>query len=1561
MKNVLKWISILLLSLITLLTILALLLYFPPVQNWVVKQVASYASEKTGMEISVEHVNLEFPLDLGLENVKVIQQNDSLPQVKDTIADIEKTVVDVQLLPLFRKQVMIDDLDFKKLKVNTASLVHSMRFKGSVGHLNVKSHGVGLDKENINVNNALLSDARISIELSDTVPEDTTPSTNFWKLNLAALKVKNTDFTLHMPGDTLSINAFLGKTSAQDGFMDFNKGLYQINHLDWKNGRVKYDNNFKVRVKGLDANHIFLDSLNLVADSFYFCKSDIRVKVLAGSFKEQGMGLRVNALNGPFAMDSTRLYLPDLYLKTPTSELKLKYIMDMNAFADKDPGKMLATVHGTVGKPDLLLFMDGAPKPFLRKWPNQPLAIDGSLNGNLEKIFLEELSLRLPTAFNVKVDGWAEQLLNTDKLGFNVDLDAHTYNLGFVTAMLDPALMKQIRIPSGIGVKGKFKGKGPNYQADFTAREGGGSLRANATIDIKRMAYKATATASALAIQHFVPNQGLHPFTGYVKVDGVGTDVFSPRTHLNATAKVQKFAFDKYSLDNMNAVATIANGKAHAKIDSKNSLLKGLFQVDALMNTKNLQATVSADLGKADLYHLRLVDSPLLITLCGHVDVSTNMKDYYKVQGLVSDMTIVDKDSVYHPTDVVLDILTRKDTTHAVVDCGDFHLNMNADTGYEHLMKSGNGFVAELQKQMKERVIDQAALRKHLPNICLLLQTGKYNFISSMIAHYGYTFKHADIDMDSSPIEGLNGKLSMDSLVLIDDSIRIDTIRLKFASNNDKMAYEGYVRNTKENTPTFTAKFNGGIVERGAFVNADIYDQNDRLGLQLPIIATMEREGIRAQFSGSDLILGYKKFSYNKDNYVLLKEGGRVLADLKLKAADGQGIQVYSDSTNVDALQDITVGLHKFNLDEVLSVIPYAPKVSGIMNGDFHAIQTKEDLSVSSDIAIANMAYEGCKMGNLETQFVYMPKSDGTHQVDGILLSESNVVGTVKGTYKSEGDGYLDAKLNMDKMPMQIVNGFIPDRIIGLRGFGEGELDIKGPLSKPDVNGEIYLSSTYLFSEPYGIEMRFADDPVRIQNSKLLFENFEMFANNNSPLTITGNYDFSDLDNMTMDIRMRAQNFLLIDAKENPRSEAYGKAYVNFFGIMRGPMNNLDMRGKLDVLGSTDMTYVLKESELTTDNQLEELVKFTDLKDAKENLVVDRPTIDGFKMNMSISVDEAAHIVCALNAEHSNYIDLMGGGDLRMSYSASNLALTGRYTLSNGEMKYALPIIPLKTFHIKDGSYIEFTGDAFDPTLSITATEDIKASVNAGENNGRQVDFECGVKLSQTLNHMGIEFIISAPSDASVQDELNTKSTEERSKLAISMLASGMYLADGNTNSFSMNTALASFLNSEINNIAGNAMRTLGLDLGMTVDNSTNSAGALHTDYNFRFAKRFWNNRLSFIIGGKVSTGAELDQGRKDNNFFDNVELEYRLNKSASQYLRAFYDNSAYDWLEGPIGQYGVGFLWKRKLQHFKDIINFKSDDPVAPAPTKRNAPTPKERTDSTGRDSVAVKNVDKK
>ena len=119
MKKVIKWIGIAVLIPILLCLLLTVLIYLPPVQNWAVKKVAAIASEKTGMEISVGHVSLAFPLDLQLDDFKAIKQNDSLPQVRDTIADVHRLVADVRLLPLFRSRVVIDELSFHQARINT--------------------------------------------------------------------------------------------------------------------------------------------------------------------------------------------------------------------------------------------------------------------------------------------------------------------------------------------------------------------------------------------------------------------------------------------------------------------------------------------------------------------------------------------------------------------------------------------------------------------------------------------------------------------------------------------------------------------------------------------------------------------------------------------------------------------------------------------------------------------------------------------------------------------------------------------------------------------------------------------------------------------------------------------------------------------------------------------------------------------------------------------------------------------------------------------------------------------------------------------------------------------------------------------------------------------------------------------------------------------------------------------------------------------------------------------------------------------------------------------------
>lgn len=1527
MKKVLKGIVITILGVALLFVLLTVLLYFPPVQNFIVHQVASYSSRKTGMDISVHRVNLAFPLDLGVDGVKVIQQNDSIPQQKDTVADIDRATVHVQLMPLFHGRIMVDELSFHKMKVNTTNFIHKARIQGNIGKLLLCSHGIDLSMKHINVNHCEISDANIDVALSDTVPPDTTPNTNFWKINIHRLHVHHTLFTLHLPGDSMRVTSALGDLTAREGYLDLYRSLYSIESLNWRKGSLRMDRPFEVytRRNRLDFNHLFLNNMALDVQHFRYVSDSLNIQILKAQFREQRSGLVVNSFRGSLALDSLKLRIPDFYLQTPESELQARVNLDLNAFDDYHPGILDASIHGSFGKQDLMRFMGNMPVSFRQSWPNYPLNIEGSFRGNKRYTLFSGLTIILPTAFHLQANGYLASLTNQKHLRARVRLNAHAYHLHFLKALLDPSIAQKVNIPDGIGIQGLFTVDGKQIGGDFQASQGGGSLRAKGTVDVSRKTYHASLIARNLPLQHFIPYQGLHPFSGDIIATGQGTDIYSSHTSLKARARVLKCTFGGYDFSRIIVHTVLLGGRIHASVDSHNPLLMGKVDLSARIDIKPIEAFVNADLSKIDLYHLKIADTPMTAGFKGVVNLITDQRDYIMTKGLVSNLVFSNGKKTYRPENINLDLLSHRDSTHAFVDCGNFRLKMDGRGGYKQLLSQARHLKEETLKQFEARHIDQKNLYQRFPSVHVYMTSGNDNFVYHILEHYGYHFKNAEMDLTSSPVKGLNGYIHLDSLVF--NKVCLDTIQALVNTENDVIKYNVKVANNKDNPQyTFKALASGNLTEQGSEIRVKLYDEQNRLGIDVGLAALMESHGIRVRLTDTHPILGYKQFTANDDNSVFLGDNRRISANMILKSSDGTGIMLSSNDNNQDVLQDLTFSMNHLKLERLFQILPYTPDISGVMNGDFHVIQTKDQLSVSSDIDVKDMIYDKCPMGDVGTEFVYIPKEDGSHKVNGILLKDGQQVATIDGSYHSQGAGYLDAKLGLEKTPLQLLNGFVPEQLFGFKGYGEGTLTVKGPLSKPIVDGEVYLDSSYIYSEPYGVSMRFANDPVRIVGSHLLFENFEMFAYNNSPLDIAGNFDFSNINRMMLDIRMRAHNFELINAKENPRSTSYGKAFVDFFGSMKGPVDNLKMRGMVNVLGATDMTYVLKESELTTDNDLNELVKFTDFKDSAAT-VINRPKLQGLDMTLGIKVDEAAHILCSLNATHSNYIDLEGGGDLTMTYNPiDRLRLRGKYTLNNGEMKYSLPVIPLKTFTIQNGSFIQFTGDPMDPKLNITATEPVTVSVSEGKDIGRSVDFVCGVQLSQTLRKMGMQFIINAPSDITIQDELNTMSIEERGKIAVTMLATGMYMNNGNTSKFTMNSALSSFLNSEINMIAGNTTRSLGLNLGMTVNSSTNSVGELHTDYNFKFAKRLWNNRFSFIVGGQLSSGADIEQSRRNDSFFNNVELQYRLNQNASQYLRAYYNNNYYDWLEGQIGEYGVGFTWRRKLQHFKDIFNFKSD-----------------------------------
>ena len=1546
MKKAFWWILIILLSPVLLFLVLTVLLYLPPVQNWAVDKVTAIASEKTGMDISIDRINLSFPIDLSIDHFRVNKSQQPTAdgqQLNDTIADVERMVVDVQLWPLFSSKVVINELEVTNTQFNTLDMVAAAQVKGRFSRLFMASKGIDLDKQTVDLNGSRLEEAYLDIQMADSIPEDTTTSEpTLWKIYVDSMTVDRSDVVFHMPGDTMSVSAHMGTLTAREALIDLGTQTYTVGSVDWLNGAVKYDQNYQPHIEGLDYNHIELSDITVGIDSIYYCDPTLRLHLRQVALKEKS-GLAVTHLSGPVAMENGAVKLPKFRLSTPYSDIDVELDMPLSLMEPVDPGKMRLRMNASLGKQDLMPFMADLPVAMRQRWPEYPLTVSGLLKGNMQHMDFHDLEVALPTAFHATATGFAANLDNPDMLRADVQFKANTQNLGFVMAMMPRDMQRDYRIPP-LSAQGRVKADGQQYFADITAREGKGMVKAKGSFHATAMRYDADIKIRDLNVHHFMPRDSIYTLSADVTAKGQGTDFLSPRTRLVADAKIHHVGYGKLNIDNITAHALVGDGKAHANLVSRNPLLQGAVNFDALLSKTRFDGTLSTDFQTLDLYKMGVTPDPLTIGLCGHFDVNSDLKLTHHATGFINELFIKDSIHVYRPTDVDLALHTTPDTIFARAQSGDFIVKLDASGNYEELLDQFTLLGDSAMAQLERKTIDQPTLRKLLPTMRMTLESKRENSVATFLkASADVDFKDMLFDVSTSAEAGINGRGYIHSLTI--SELRLDTINFSLIQRNERLSFGGQIRNNKKNPQfVFNALFDGILQERGATLGVRYYDADDKLGARIGAQAEVVNGGLSLHLVPARPTLGYKEFAVNSDNFLFLGTSGKVKAKVDLRADDGMGIRLYSEETDPDALQDLTLSLHQFNLEEVTSVIPYAPRMSGVLNGDYHVVQDASgQFSVAGDMGVRNMTYERCPIGNVSTEMVYLQKENDAHAIEARLMKDNNEIGMLTGTYYNEGEGSLDAKLQLEHLPLSMVNGFVPDQLCGLQGFGEGELTIQGPLSRPEVNGEVYLSDSYLESIPYGVKLRFDDDPVRIQHSNLLFENFTVYAHNDNPLNVQGNVDFHDLDKIMVNLRMQAKNFQIIGAKEHAKSVAYGKAFVNVFAMMNGSLENLNMRGRLEVLGSTDMGYILRDTPITTDNQLDGLVKFTDFSDTTQTAVT-RPPINGFRMDMTLNVSNGAHIMAYMNADHSNYIDLMGGGTLRMLYSpADNLQLTGRYTLSNGEMKYALPIIPLKTFTIQDGSYIEFTGDPMNPTLNIAAKERTKATVTGANGVGRSVAFDCGVNITRTLNDMGLEFTLDAPEDMQLHGELQAMGIEQRGKLAVTMLTTGMYLADGNTKPFSMNSALSSFLSSEISNLTGNALRTLDLSFGM--DKTTDATGQSHTDYSFKFAKRFLNNRLKLAVGGKVTTGAEMPGGR-NNSFFDNVSLEYRLDDTANKYLNVYFQNNSYDWLDGYTQKYGGGFIWRRTLQNFTDIFRFKDNSSMMSLPPIRNDSIKTKRND---------------
>ena len=1497
-----KWIrrvSWILLTPVLLFVILMILLYIPPVQNLLRREVTAYASKATGMQIQVERIDLRFPLNLLVRGVEVIQQ-------PDTLLSLESLNVRVQAWPLVKGKVEVDEVTLSQVAFNSANLIEGMKIKGVLGRFFLQSHGVDLSNELAVINQTELSDTHVQMLMNDTTttPKDTTASAPVnWKVDLHKLKLKNVSFSMQLPADSMRMAAHIGEAFINDAQADLKNQFYELKQFLLSGSSANYDTGAAKPGEGFDASHIAVRDIRIGLDSLLYKGRDMNAVIREFSMNERS-GLSITSLTGRAFSNDSIIRIPGIKLQTPHSEIDLSAQTYWELVNIPTTGRLSAGLNAYIGKEDVMLFAGGLPDSFKEAYPFRPLVVRAGTDGNLKQMQISRFTVDLPGAFSMKGGGILENLADSLTRSGTIGLDMITQNLNFLTALTGEAPNGTIVIPDSMNLKARVELKGPEYKANLHLKQGQGSMGVNAELNTSTEAYAADLKIDNLQLHNFLPKDSIYELSLSADAKGRGLDVMSYRALAKLNLSLDQLHYARYQLSNVHLTGALKGALVTANLTSDNALLKMTTDAEYNLAHRYPDGKVTVDVTQLDLHELGLMPQPMKRPLAFNLSAEARQNRVF---------------------------------TH--LTSGDMKLNLSARSGVNPLISQSTHFMDVLMKQIDEKALNHAELREALPTAILSFSAGKENPLAYFLATKNISYHDVSMKFGTAPDWGINGKAAVHALKM--DTLQLDTIFFTVKQDTTLMKLRAGVINGPKNPQfSFATTLTGEIRDRDAELLVDYKNGKGETGVLLGVNARPLFEGhgkgngIAFTLIPENPIVAFQRFHFNENhNWIYLHKNMRVYANVDMWDEEGMGFRVHSVPGDTVSLQNIDVEIRRIRLQEITSVLPYFPEITGLFSLEAHYIQTEKDLQLSAEASVDELSYERQRIGDVALGATWLPGEQGKQYLNAYLNHDQAEVLVADGKLvpTRTGKDSLEVNTTLEHFPLRVANVFIPDQMVTLFGDMDGNLNITGSTEQPLINGELVLDSVAVLSRQYGARFMFDNRPVQIKNNRLEFDKFAIYTTSKNPFTIDGYVDFRDMSRPMANLNMLAQNYTLLDAKRTRESLVYGKVFADFRATVKGPLDGLNMRGNVSLLGNTDVSYVLTDSPLTVQDRLGSLVTFTSFSDTTTVVRQEVPTVSlgGLDMVMMVHIDPSVRVKVDLDASNDNRIELEGGGDLSMKYTPQgDLTLTGRYTLSGGLMKYALPVIAAKEFAIDNGSYVEWTGNPMDPMLNFKATDRIRASVSEGENGGsRMVNFDVSVVVKNRLDNLSFAFDVAAPEDATVQNELTAMGAEERGKQALYIMVMKTYLGTGpigggggGLGKLNMGSALTSVLSSQINSLMGN-LKNASLSVGVE-DHDDSETGSKRTDYSFRYSQRLFNNRFQIVIGGKVSQGENATNDAE--SFIDNISLEYRLDRTGTRYIRLFYDKNYESVLEGEITETGVGIVLRKKLDKLSELFIFK-------------------------------------
>lgn len=1565
-KRLPRWCRIVLrvfLGLVIAVLLVPVLLYIPPVQDFAVRVATDAVYKSTGMKIGIGRFRLLFPLDVSLRDVYVIEASG------DTMVRAKEAVADLKLLPLLRLDVDLNRLSLSEGYYRMMSPDSSMLLAVRAGYVEVDDKSsVDLRTMTIDLNRTLLRDGRIDLVMDvwkkKQQPVDTAKPTTPIVINSHDLHLENFSFSMSMLPTIDTLDVAVRDVRIADAKVDLGENLVKWGLASLADGHFTYlaptpeyvrthpappsepsdappmrimgDSISVDRLKahygvagarpqpGFDPQFLELTGVAVGLKDFYNESSTVRLPITRLQARER-CGLQIMEGSGTVGIDSLGLTLDQLKIATLYSRISATADVPFALMALEPSAPMSARAEGRIGLPDIEAFMPALKTQLSVVPARKPIDFEINARGSLANLQIPALKVEMPGVVRLNANGTARNPLDYKRM---------TARLTFDGALSDPQVAdkfigeKAFSVPA-FTIEGTASADGLSYGADFKLLSDAGDLAAKGHLALTPEDYAVNVDAVRVDVGRFLPELGIGRVSATVDAHGHGFNPLSGTAVTDAIVNVSDIEYHGRELRDIRLAALLTNaGDLTLDVTSANPGLDLDLTGSGTIHPDDYRFDLTAQVRDANLWMLGLTDTTCfgsgVITLSGAAQPSKWVYNAdLNVQGLEWHLP---GEYIHLPDGLLAEV--RSDMAHTSLNLESMltSLRFEAGQGPESLISAFTRTADLLGKQLAEKNVVIDRITEALPRFSLALNASGRGLLDQLLEPNGIMVDtlFADIRMDSL----LRGDIA--AFNISTPTADIDTVTLNLNQRGSLIDYRAHVGNRPGTLDEFArVNLNGYLGDNriSAFLNQ--WNLKGEQGYRIGLTAAYTDSVVTAHVTPLKSTVAYMPWTFNADNYVDFNIFTKHLtANLTARGAESS-ITARTQQTETGN-EELYLNIDNLHIQDFLRMWAFAPPIKGDLNTDLHIVYEGRRFSGNGSIGLKNFVYERTRVGDFDLDLNAGFGLDASTDLNAALRINGSPALSLYANLVPGSEGLQpdSVGLSLTRFPLKVANPFLEDNLV-LNGYLNGDMKMEGSFMRPRLNGKIAFDSVTARIPMAGATLRLQEDHLDVRDNVLAFHDFNITAANANPIALNGTVNASDFSNLLFDLKAKAENFQLIRSDRRSGDPLFGKVFLDLDASVTGPMHLLDIEGTVDLLGTTDATYLIDtDAQQIGSVRNQDIVKFVNFNDTVQTEKADSVALSplNMKVNAQLTVSSGTQLTVLIGENTNNRVEVSPTANLKYHQNyMGDMTLNGVLTLGEGFVRYNVPVIGEKLFNFNPSSTVTWNGPVMNPVLNISATDLIKANVNNG-NNSRLVNFLVTLNATNTLSNLQAQFNLSTNDDVAIQNELQSMSADQRQTQAMNLLLYGQYSGQNATAKANSSNFLYGFLESELNSLAAKYVRGVDLTFGVDQYNKiTDGNSNTETSYSYQVSKSLFNNRFKINIGGNYSTDSADDEIAQ--NLVSDISFEYMLKQTQNMNMsvQLFRHTGFESILEGEITEMGVGFLYKRRLQSLRGLFHFSN------------------------------------